>query len=324
MTSIQSLVPTIDVSCHHEANLKSLDQACRTHGFFLLTGHGLDAIIEKTLATANLFFQQDRGHKSKIVRDQENPMGWYDRELTKGYRDHKEIFDFTDPVAPLGRERNKWPEEPADFQKILTDYHREFSLLATKTLKLVLMALALDKSVIDRYRGDAKISPVRLNKYLVEDPVPVAERAGLPPLGKTALGEHTDPGVLTLLLQDRVGGLQTKMANGQWIDIAPISGTIIVNLGDSLQVWSNDQYRAALHRVLPMEKSDRISIPFFYHPERNAVLEPIPEIAKGLSKYHAFKWLDYIKARDDDNFAEIGKADAQVSDYKINRQNPSE
>lgn len=77
------------------------------------------------------------------------------------------------------------------------------------------------------------------------------------------MGHHTDPGVITLLLQDDTGGLQAQARDGSWIDVPPTPGTVVVNLADSVQVWTNDRYRAAVHRVLPMTRRDRTSIPYF-------------------------------------------------------------
>jgi isopenicillin N synthase-like dioxygenase len=157
---------------------------------------------------------------------------------------------------------------------------------------------------------------VRLNHYPVGDPVPEGERAGLHDLGETALGHHTDPGILTLLLQDMTGGLQAQAVDGSWVDIEPTPGTIVVNLADAMQVLTNDRYRAAVHRVITMTASERYSIPYFFNPPREAFVEPIPGLA-GDAKYAGFRWRDYLRARTDDNFADAGAEDAQITDYLL-------
>jgi len=75
----------------------------------------------------------------------------------------------------------------------------------------------------------------------VGDPVPTEERGDLAALGDVALGHHTDPGVITLLLQDDRGGLQTETRSGEWIDVPPERGTIVVNLAACVQVWTKDR-----------------------------------------------------------------------------------
>ncbi len=81
--------------------------------------------------------------------------------------------------------------------------------------------------------------------------------------------------MLTLLHQDRTGGLQAKNAAGRWIDVPPRPGTYVVNLGTVLQRWSRGRFRATPHRVLGRGE-ERTSVPFFFEPAVDAVIEPIP------------------------------------------------
>lgn len=310
-------VPTVDVSRSLDGQLDALDAACRDHGFFLLAGHGLDELIDRTWAVARAFFDGDPSVKQSVRRDAENPLGWYDRELTKRRRDNKEVFDFIDPAFPPADRHNRWPSAPADFRSTLAAFYDAFSDLSTTAVELVHHALGLDPADCLRFGGARENSSVRLNRYPVGDPVPEAERGDLRELGENALGHHTDPGVVTLLLQDGTGGLQTESRTGQWIDVEPTPGTIVVNLADSVQVWTNDRYRASVHRVVPMTRSDRMSIPYFLHPARDAVIEPLPELAEGSSRYRPFQWREYMRARTDDNYTDLGADDAQITDYLV-------
>jgi len=312
------LVPTIDISAPDPAMLEALDRACRDHGFFLLTGHGLDALIDQTWVRARAFFASPREDKVSVMRDADNPLGYFDRELTKQRRDSKEVFDFVDPVSERSATHNRWPEErngTDGFHADMVEFFDAFSDLATRTTALVHAALGLQADDVDDHRGARENSSVRLNHYPVGDPVPESERKGLAELGETALGHHTDPGVLTLLLQDDTGGLQARAADGTWVDIEPQPGTVVVNLADAMQVWTNDRYRAAVHRVVPMTQSDRLSIPYFLNPPRHAVVEPIA--ALGEPRYASFAWRDYMQARTDDNFSDLGADDTQITDYLL-------
>ncbi len=311
------IVPTIDISAPDAAMLGAVDRACRDHGFFLLSGHGLDPIIDSAWRHARAFFSTDRANKTAIMRDEDNSLGYFDRELTKRRRDHKEVFDFTDPSSPRADAGNRWPVAPRGFRDAMVEFYDAFSTLALRTTSLVHDALGLEPAVGAAYCGDRTTSAVRLNHYPVGDPVPADERGGLRELGETALGYHTDPGVLTLLLQDDTGGLQARSADGTWVDIAPSPGTIVVNLADVMQVWTNDAYRAAVHRVVPMTAADRISIPYFLNPPYDAVVQPIPELADPYPKYAPFEWRNYMRARNDDNFRDLGADDAQISDYLL-------
>lgn len=308
------LVPTIDIGSPTATSLDDIDRACRDHGFFLLSGHGLDALIEQTWAQARSFFETDRSNRAAIMRDEENPLGFFDRELTKRRRDSKQVFDFIDPRG--GRdERNRWPAQPDGFKDTLVDFYDAMSELAMRTTDVVHASLGLDAEATAKYQGDRATSAVRLNHYPVGDPVPADERGDLIELGETALGYHTDSGILTLLLQDDTGGLQARLANGEWVDIEPRPGTIVVNLADTMQVWTNDRYKAAVHRVTTMTDRDRMSIPYFLNPVRGAVIEPIAEL--GEPKYRAFEWREFMQARNDDNFADLGSEDTQISKYRV-------
>jgi isopenicillin N synthase-like dioxygenase len=309
-------VPVIDVSCPLDGQLGALDDACRDHGFFLISGHGHDDLVDRTWAAARTFFESDRSIRRAVERDEDNPLGWYDRELTKRRRDAKEVFDFTDPANPSADHHNRWPDV-AGFRSTMAEFFDAFSSLSTTALEVVHRALGHDPTTGLLFGGDRSNSSVRLNHYPVGDPVPEAERDGLRELGHTALGHHTDPGVITLLLQDDTGGLQTRSRAGEWIDVDPVPGAIVVNLADSVQVWTNDRYRAAVHRVAPMTTASRMSIPYFLHPARDATIEPIDELLEEPPRYRPFEWRTFMRSRTDDNYADLGAADAQISDFLL-------
>ncbi len=312
-----ALVPVVDIADPSSSETQALDAACRDHGFFLLSGHGLDALIAKTFAVGQEFFDADRSVKESVRRSADNPLGYNDRELTKRLRDHKEVFDYVDPRREEARNFNRWPDGHDDFQQTLLDFFDAFADLAQRTTDLVHHTLGLDGDIAATHRGSRSASAVRLNHYNIGDPVPDGERDGLANLGEVALGHHTDPGVLTLLLQDDTGGLQADSPEHGWIDIEPQPGTIVVNLADSLQVWSNDIYRAAVHRVLPMSSHTRMSIPFFFNPPSGSTLEPIDVLAGGTPHYRSFTWREFMSARNADNYADLGEADTQISNYAL-------
>ena len=276
-----SLVPTIDLSAPTAAELTAVDAACRDHGFFLLVGHGAEQLIADMWRNTEAFFAQDEAVKGPVRRTVDNPFGYWDRELTKRKRDHKEVFDYADPSGPTGH-LNRWPAGHDEFRTALIEFYDTFSQLATGTLGVIRDALGLgDEHSAEElgFLNERTSSAVRLNHYPVGDPVPADQRGELAELGPTALGYHTDPGVLTLLLQDNTGGLQAESTTHGWIDVPPLTDAIVVNLGDTMQVWTNDQYKAAVHRVVPMTERSRYSIPYFSNPPRHTVLEPLTDTA---------------------------------------------
>jgi len=311
------LVPTIDIERPAEADLRAVDAACSDHGFFLLRGHGLDDMIERNWQETQRLFSAPAEVKESIRRTEDKPLGWFDRELTKQHRDCKEVFDYMHPNGSFGDLRNRWPSELSGFKEFQTEYFEAFSALAEKTLHLVHTALGSGSEAAKAHPGSATTSTVRLNYYPIDDPVPQQERSALATLGETALGHHTDPGVLTLLLQDQTGGLQAHSRQHGWVDIPAVEGTVVVNLADSLQVWTNDRYRASVHRVVPMTQKARYSIPYFYNPPLDATIEPIPGIGDDAPHYRPFTWREFIQARIDDNYADLGAEDTQASHFRI-------
>jgi isopenicillin N synthase-like dioxygenase len=199
----------------------------------------------------------------------------------------------------------------------MVEFFDAFSELATRTLALLHETLVLSGDGRARITSSRHTSTVRLNHYPTFDPVPETERGSLPPLGETALGYHTDPGVLTLLLQDDTGGLQAQARDGEWLDVPPEPGTIVVNLGDCMQSWTNDRWRAAVHRVVPMTRRRRFSIPYFANPDRDAIIEPVPELCVDGPHYRPVAWRAFIQARVDDNYADLGAEDTQMAQFRI-------
>jgi isopenicillin N synthase-like dioxygenase len=88
------------------------------------------------------------------------------------------------------------------------------------------------------------------------------------------VGEHTDYGLLTMLRQDSVGGLQVRTPSG-WLDAPPVPGSFVCNIGDMLDRLTGGRYRSTPHRVLPPTTRDRLSWPFFFDPGLDADVRPV-------------------------------------------------
>jgi isopenicillin N synthase-like dioxygenase len=89
------------------------------------------------------------------------------------------------------------------------------------------------------------------------------------------VGEHTDYGLLTLLAQDRFGGLQVKSPAG-WIEAPPMEGALVCNIGDMLERLTRGRFRSTPHRVRNRSGHDRLSFPLFFDPDFAAQLRPLP------------------------------------------------
>ena len=309
-------VPTIDMQNIDDSALTAVDAACQDHGFFLLVGHGQDDLMTDMWAQSTAFFRRSKTEKQSVIRTATNPLGYFDRELTKRKRDQKETFDFRPTDWKTGDGQMPWPADMPEFEDTLRRYFRANTDLAVQVTQLVCQAMHAAPETLDHAFGQRHTSMARINYYPFEDPVPEDERGDVNALGDMALHHHTDPGAVTLLYQDDVGGLQALSVENGWIDIPAEPGSIVVNMGDIMQVWTNDRYKAALHRVTrrPVGKA-RYSIPFFYQPHADVTIEP--SLGSDDPAYLAFAWRDFIQGRLDDNFTDIGEDDIQIARYRI-------
>jgi isopenicillin N synthase-like dioxygenase len=157
---------------------------------------------------------------------------------------------------------------------------------------------------------------VRLNYYPVRDPLDQSNVEHLP-TADLGVHHHTDAGALTVLLQDDVGGLQV-FRDGFWHNVAPEPGAFVINTGDMMQVWSNDVYRAAVHRVLAMDSRDRYSIPFFFNPSSATEVSPLPSVVSDdrPARYRTISWSEFRGKRTDGDYADYGP-EVQIAQYRI-------
>lgn len=131
------------------------------------------------------------------------------------------------------------------------------------------------------------------------------------------LGMHTDMSCITILYQDEIGGLQVRSNEGKWIDINPCEGTLVVNIGDMLQAWSNDKVRSSEHRVVLKHHVKRFSLAFFWCFENEKVVSaPHEVVGEGNKrKYKPFMCLDYLKFRENNDKGRFDKVGFTVRDF---------
>ena len=297
-----------------------IGDACRDWGFFQVVNHGVDPDhLSKVWATIDNFFALPRAVKRTLNRSSDNPWGFFDRELTKNQRDKKEIFDIGPEVDPGSLRGNPfsgatpWPEGQPDFEDAMRAHFNICEQLSQTIVEAICLSLGLPRGRLTKSFEPAHTSFLRLNYYPVEDPLSdIPEEAGAG--ADLGIHHHSDAGAVTILIQDDVGGLQV-FKDDYWYDVEPIKDAFVVNIGDMFQVWSNDQYRAALHRVQAMSQTDRYSFPFFYNPDYGAIIEPL-ECAAEPNLYNSIDWGEFRRRRADGDYADVGK-EVQIADYRV-------
>ena len=312
---MSATVPVIDIrELDSPAAAGAIDQACREWGFFQVSGHGIEpGVIGEIFAVSHLFFAQPAEQKRRLLRDADNPWGYFDRELTKNRRDCKEIYDYG-PDRGDGRSP-RWPEGPlrGRFEPAVRACYESCTALSLRLLALIASNLGVPPETLSRgFEAHAHTSFLRLNFYPASPPLDVGGTAGQP-LG---VGEHTDAGALTVLLQDDQPGLEVQR-DGRWHLVEPRPDALVVNIGDIVQVWSNDRYRAAPHRVLTNAARDRYSIPFFLNPSYETTYEPLPTTVTPdrPAAYRRIGWREFRSLRAAGDYADIGE-EIQIHHYR--------
>ena len=166
-------------------------------------------------------------------------------------------------------------------------------------------------------RSPAHSSFLRLNHYpACPDPAP-PDAPDAPPRGRLAVGRHSDAGALALLWQSDIASLQVKHA-GAWRLVPSVAGALVVNIGDMVQVWSNDRYRAPLHRVVARERAERFSAPYFFNPAYETHCAPVEELldADSPGHYRPVPWDDFRRQRAAGDYSDLGE-EVQISHYRV-------
>ncbi|KAG7088871.1 hypothetical protein E1B28_012822 [Marasmius oreades] len=223
-----------------------------------------------------------------------------------GKGDLQEGFEFGWESPPLEREgdsegkangvtvldgKNVWPFEVPGFRVAAVEYYH--ALVNLGKLLFPIFALALD---IDETFFDDKTKTSAALMRIIHYP----DQTGPTDEGVIGIGAHTDWECFTILWQEpNIQALQVLNADKEWIDIPPITGTFVVNLGDQFARWTNDIFKSTVHRVINRSGRRRFSTPLFFGTDYGVRLEPIPSCISPDRplKYEVVTAGEYVKAK---------------------------
>lgn len=304
------MIPIVDLNA---PDLGDLSAACREWGLFHLAGHSIDpTLIDASLAQASNFFALPPATKQRIRRTATNSWGYNDAELTKNRTDWKEILDIgpTVTTGPLAGSSPQWPDSPA-FRETLEALYDAMHETAIAVLGLINRSLEIEVDFEAAFADHSSF--MRLNFY-PQCPEPARDSTTLDASdGHLGIHHHTDAGAVTVLVQDGKPGLQ--VFDGQrWTDAQAPAGTITINIGDIAQVWSNDHYRAPLHRVVAHTDATRISIPYFLNPAYTYDYAPL--VRGESARYTSINWGEFRGKRSAGDYANLGE-EVQIGDYRL-------
>ncbi|KGO45263.1 Oxoglutarate/iron-dependent dioxygenase [Penicillium expansum] len=303
----------------------SITQAFKTSGFLYLKAHGIPpSIVSKVFASSARFFARPQSQKDSL--------GWTTPQSNRGYvaigREKLMTVDETNGAEALrasapdiketmeiGREEveglpNRWPDHLDDEGKEFKKTMQSFFEMGKTLHKHIMQAIALGMNLPEHF-FDGSVNAGDNTLRLLHYP-PVSKQVFENNSNQVRAGEHSDYGSITLLFQDRHGGLQVRSPKGTFVDATPIADTIVVNAGDLLARWSNDTIKSTRHRVIQptapegsghdaSEYPARYSIAYFCNPNNDKLIEALPgtfgEEIQVEKKYSAITSGDYLVQR---------------------------
>jgi isopenicillin N synthase-like dioxygenase len=304
-------IPIVDISdlrspdrADRERVAAEIGDAAREVGFLYISGSGIDeAVFDRMLAATKEFFAlpveekmrsyigQSRCHRGYV------PVG--EEGVETGTPDLKEAFDTAldlpadDPDFLAGNPMlgpNTWPELPG-FAEAVTAYYDAVLEVGHRLLWAFAVALGEDPAVFSRH---ATKTPSQLR--LVHYPYNPDAQDGL------GIGAHTDYECFTLL-KPTGPGLEVLNGAGEWVDVPPVEGTYVVNIGDMLELWTNGAFVATSHRVRKVVE-ERYSFPLFFNVDYHTEVKPLPQfVAPGVSERPALRAGEHLFAQTAQTFA---------------------
>ncbi|KAJ8544709.1 hypothetical protein K7X08_017292 [Anisodus acutangulus] len=269
------------------ATLDKIKDACENWGFFEVVNHG---ISHDLLDTVERFTKE---HYKKCMEQRFKEM-----VASKGLEAVQTEIEDLDwestfflkhlPVSNI----SEVPDLEDDYRKIMKEFADKLEKLAEQLLDVLCENLGLEQGYLKKafYGSKGPTFGTKVSNY---PPCPK------PDLIK-GLRAHTDAGGIILLFQDdKVSGLQL-LKDGKWIDVPPMRHSIVINLGDQLEVITNGKYKSVEHRVIAQTDGNRMSLASFYNPGSDAVIYPAPELLETEEKekkliYPKFVFEDYMK-----------------------------
>lgn len=272
-----SLAQWRSVDGDHQAFAQQLRDICHDVGFFALVDHGIDAgFIDRYFAALQQFFALPEQTKATIdKRLSPHFRGWerVGAELTDNRVDYREQLDVSSEHSPYPADvepeylrldgPNQWLPESVlpGFRDLVVEFFAQMGALADELMSILAVGLGLEPETFRSLFGERPLSFAKLISYPPTPP------------GQAGVNAHHDAGFLTILLQHGVGGLQAQNPAGEWIDIPPMPGAFVINLGEMLQSMTGNYFVATTHRVIATQA--RYSSAYFHGPDLRTSLDAL-------------------------------------------------
>nr|XP_010937349.2 sexual differentiation process protein isp7 [Elaeis guineensis] len=286
-------IPTVDLSPffhEDEAGRKQateiIHHACQTYGFFRIVNHGMSTeLMAQAIKLSKAFFELPEEEKLKFrpIVGSEAPLpAGYSRQPDHSPDKNEYLLMFS---SELGF--NLLPADPPEFRSVLDECFTQLARIGLLVEEILNECMGLPPNFFKEYNKDRRTDFMAALRYF---PATGVENNGL--------SEHQDGNCLTFVFQDDVGGLEV-LKDGEWISADPQEGSIIVNVGDIIQVLSNNKFHSAMHRVVRRGRH-RHSFAFFFNIDGEKWIEPLPQFTSKIGEapsYRGFRYKEYLQLR---------------------------
>ncbi|XP_027367087.1 protein DOWNY MILDEW RESISTANCE 6-like [Abrus precatorius] len=283
-----SNIPIIDLNeaqSNRTNTIQKIIKASEEFGFFQVINHGISMnLMNETRSVIKELFQLPAEEKQKLCSDDPSKQcrmltssANYATEKVHQWRD-----SFRHPCHPLEQWQHLWPENPTRYRECIGACSVEVKKLASRILSLISEGLGLKCGYFENDLSGSM--GLGINYY------PACPEPSL----TLGIIKHSDPNLITILMQDDVCGLQV-FKDAKWIAVEPLPHAFVVNIGYQLQIMSNGKLRSAEHRAVTNSRDARTSVAFFVSPTEESMIEP----AEALTDEHhpplfkSFKYKDF-------------------------------
>ncbi|KDP37169.1 hypothetical protein JCGZ_06225 [Jatropha curcas] len=282
-------IPVIDLLDSNA--LKNIGYACKTWGVFQVINHGVSTcLLDNIEKVSRDLFSLPMQQKLKAARSPDGVSGYGIARISSFFSKLMWSEGFTIVGSPLDHFRQLWPQDYTKFCGTIEVYQVEMQKLAAKLMWLVLGSLDITKEDITWAGPKADFreasAALQLNYYPA---CPDPDQA-------MGLAAHTDSTLLTILYQNNTSGLQVLREGTGWVTVPPISGGLVVNVGDLLHILSNGLYPSVLHRAVVNRTKHRLSMAYLYGPPSSIQISPLSKLV-GPSQpplYRPITWNEYL------------------------------
>ncbi|KAI1736808.1 Clavaminate synthase-like protein [Xylaria scruposa] len=290
--------------------------ACLTQGFFQIVNHDIPLSLQKEMfKVSKEFFALPQEEKMKLDKSKNKYNRGYEvmggqmieantrPDLKEGYyvsrdlpMDHPQV-----KAEKFAHGPNVWPESLGEpFRETCMDYLNRIMKLTEEVMRAMAMSLGYDADYFDEFCQD----PMCFYKLLHYPPQPTSAHAL-----QRGIGAHRDFGVITLLLQGDVAGLEVWDDEAKdWYPAPPVEGAYVVNMGNLFEQWTNDKYISNVHRVINRSGEERFSIPFNYNGNPDFIIKCIEKCraTPEEEKYAPVSVEDYVVQKYKDVYSRVG------------------